>query len=62
MNNKVQKSDNLENTNPGVNVSVNVDAEKIVKYLCITGVLIVSIVFVSKLLRAFLDRDETLSL
>lgn len=37
-----------KNENPGVNVSVKVDVEKVVKYLCITGVIITAIVAVCK--------------
>lgn len=36
-----------KNENPGVNVSVKVDVEKVVKYLCITGVIITAIVAVA---------------
>lgn len=37
-----------KNENPGVNVSVKVDVEKVVKYLCITSVIITAIVAVCK--------------
>ena len=38
-----------------VRVSVNVDVPKIVRYLCITGVLIVGIVFGTKTFRKMMD-------
>ncbi len=38
-----------------VNVNVNVDVPKIVKYSCVTGVLIVGIIFGTKLFGKMLD-------
>lgn len=38
-----------------VQVNVNVDVPKIVKYSCITGVLIVAIVFGSKIYKKMLE-------
>ena len=38
----------------GVNVNIEIDVNKIVKYLCVTGVLVVSIVFGSSVLKTFL--------
>lgn len=38
-----------------VNVNVNVDVPKIVKYTCVTGVLIVAIVFGTKLYRKMME-------
>lgn len=38
-----------------VNVNVNVDVPKIVKYSCITGVLIVGIIFGTKCFRKMLE-------
>jgi hypothetical protein len=42
--------------NPSVNVNVNVDVPKIVKYCCITGVLIVGIIFGTRCFRKMLDE------
>lgn len=41
---------------PSVNVNVNVDVPKIVKYCCIAGVLIVGIIFGSKCFRKLMDK------
>jgi hypothetical protein len=45
-----------ENNEAQVNVNVNVDVPKIVKYSCITGVLIVAIVFGTKIYRKMLEN------
>lgn len=45
-----------ENKEAQVNVNVNVDVPKIVKYSCITGVLIVAIVFGTKIYRKMLEN------
>ena len=39
-----------------VNVNVNVDVPKIVKYCCITGVLIVGIIFGTRCFRNMLEE------
>ncbi|HWT76699.1 MAG TPA: hypothetical protein VN258_18530 [Mobilitalea sp.] len=39
-----------------VNVNVNVDVPKIVKYSCITGILIVGIIFGSKCFGKMLEK------
>ena len=41
---------------PNINVTVNVDVPKIVKYTCITGILIVAIIFSSKNLARMLEK------
>ncbi len=40
----------------GVKVRVNVDVPKIVKYLCITGVVIVGIIFGTKTFKHMLEH------
>ncbi len=40
----------------GDRVSVNVDVTKIVKYACITGVLIVAIVFITNCIGSIVNR------
>lgn len=44
-----------ENPNKGVTVNVTVDVPKIVKSLCITGVLIVGIIFGTRTFQKMLD-------
>ena len=39
----------------GVSVNIKIDVNKIVKYLCVTGVLVVSIVFGSSVLKTFME-------
>ena len=48
-----------DETNPevGVNVNVNVDVPKIVKYCCIAGVMIVWIIFATKNFRKMLEEN-----
>lgn len=41
-----------------VSVNVNVDVPKIVKYACITGVLIVAIVFCSKCCKRMMELGK----
>ena len=41
---------------PNINVTVNVDVPKIVKYTCITGILIVAFIFSSKNLARMLEK------
>lgn len=41
---------------PGVTVKVNVDVPKIVKYSCVTGILIVGIIFGSKCFNKMLEN------
>lgn len=43
--------------NEGMMVKVKVDVTKIVKYVCVTGISIVAIIFGAKCLRAYL-QDE----
>lgn len=45
-----------DNANSNVCVNVNVDVPKIVKYSCLTGVLIVGIVFASINFRKMLEN------
>ncbi len=44
--------------NEGKMVKVKVDVTKIVKYVCVTGVSIVAIIFGAKCLRAYLEDEE----
>lgn len=46
-----------EDADNNVRVKVNVDVPKIVKYACITGVLIVSIVFGANIFHKMLEKD-----
>jgi hypothetical protein len=41
---------------PSVNVNVNVDVPKIVKYSCVAGVLIVGIIFAAKCFHKLLEK------
>lgn len=43
---------------PGVSVDVNVDVTQIIKYLCITGVLIVGIIFGIGCLRKVIETKS----
>jgi hypothetical protein len=45
-----------KNPESNVNVNVNVDVPKIVKYACITGVLIVGIIFGTKSFHKMLEH------
>jgi hypothetical protein len=45
-----------KDNDPRVNVNVNVDVPKIVKYCCITGVLIVGIIFGTRCFRNMLEE------
>lgn len=45
-----------DDSNANVNVNVNVDVPKIVKYCCITGILIVGIIFGTKSFRKMLEE------
>ena len=42
----------------GAGSSVNVDVTKIVKYVCIAGVLIVAIIFTTKCISSILNKNE----
>ncbi len=52
-----------KNPDSNVNVTVNVDVPRIVKYACITGVLIVGIIFGNKSFHKMLEHGffDTLS-
>lgn len=50
-NNKVPES-------VGTGSSVNVNVTKIVKYVCITGVLIVTIIFTTRCITSILNKNE----
>lgn len=41
---------------PGVTVKVNVDVPKIVKYACVTGILIVGIIFGTRCFGKMLEK------
>ncbi|HHV13783.1 MAG TPA: hypothetical protein GXX75_26300 [Clostridiales bacterium] len=45
-----------ENSENGVIVRVNVDVPKIIKYLCITGIIIVGIIFGTKTFKHMLEH------
>ena len=46
-----------EQQNGDVTVRVNVDVPKIIKYLCITGVIIVGIIFGTRTFKHMLEHD-----
>lgn len=45
-----------EDQESGVTVRVNVDVPKIIKYLCITGIIIVGIIFGTKTFKHMLEH------
>ncbi len=45
-----------ENSENGIIVRVNVDVPKIIKYLCITGIIIVGIIFGTKTFKHMLEH------
>ncbi len=51
----MSKNKTLESSEIGS--SVNVDVTKIVKYVCVAGVLIVAIIFTSKCISNILNRN-----
>jgi hypothetical protein len=49
-------SNSWDDQEGGVTVRVNVDVPKIIKYLCITGVIIVGIIFGTKTFKHMLEH------
>lgn len=45
-----------ESTTPGTNINVNVDVPKIVKYICVAGVLIVGIIFGTNCYKHMIEK------
>ncbi len=50
-------SNNKLSASTGAGVSASVDVTKIVKYACITGVLIVAIVFITNCISSIVNRE-----